>query len=220
MKNILITLYLASLSAAAMAQGLPKEKLNQTMARYYEGCLLLREGIEQKNSEKVDEACSCLDECKSHVDRLELARLQLQPVEVEDTVPMKGHVYFNGAYAACVYNQLESQYQDRVEALRGAEAGDEENPCSVCHVALKAKGKVRYALAVGGECQMFTVAEPGGRVALSVACEGSGETKEGEAYEGGGVSYVEWTQPEGSGLAYITLENLSDREISVAVASN
>ncbi len=222
MKKIFFTLCTALLTLNAAAQKMPTENLNETMARFYEGCLYLRAGIEKNSLTRLDKAATLLDESKNNPDRIVLQNIDLKYNNMAaDTISMQGHTYFCGDYARYMYGQRDVVYVDHSHALRSF--GNTVAQVSECYVgqdAVTARGEVAYDMVMGGTCKIFVVAEPGGTLSLSVKDEGNGKTYEGTSYEDGGVAYVEWEQSGESTSAVMTIVNTSDKDISFVIASN
>ncbi len=221
MKKIFLTLCVMVAAITASAQKMPVENLNETMARYYEGCTYLRDGVEKNSLTRLERAAELLDESKDNPGRINLQNIVLEYVAaVADTVSMKDHMYFCGDYAEYLYGEKDTEYVDRSPALRGIPGEEEVSECYVGQDAVKARGKISYNMAMAGNCKIFAVAEPGGGVRISVKDSGNGMVYEGTSYDDGAVSYVEWDQSGESSNAVLTVENTSDRDTSFAIASN
>ncbi len=202
----------------ASAQKMPTENLNETQARYYEGCVLLRDGVINNSKSRLREAMKLLDEDMMNNDRLELKDLDVFfDASKKDTASIGTHMQFTGGYAKHEYEEKRDVHVENVSGLRGVEEGEEA--CYVYQTAVKANGTVECHVLMGGICQMFVMTEPEGEIKLTIRDEGSRNVYEGTAYDNG-VYYVEWVQSDDSPSALITIENKSDKDISFVIASN
>ncbi len=220
MKKLFLIFFLALTFESIWSQNLQKENLNKNMARYYEGCILLREGIINNDQIKLDSAIYFLNESDDESDALELNKLELTNVETLDEVPMQGHVYFNSNYAEHIYKEINEPFIDKVESLRGFPLAEQDDPCNIAHIAIKAQGRVTYELEVEKDCRMFVVTEPGGTVKLFINDDNNNPLTIAQEYLSGAVLYAQWVQPVNSNSVYITLENNSSKDISLVIAMN
>ncbi len=226
MRKLFFILCVSGMSLTAWAQKMPTENLNKTQARFYEGCLLLRDGIITQSESRLGEAIDLLDESMDNEDRIVLKDLSMSFDGVQaDTVPMTNHVYFTSDYAQYLYDKTDTPYIEKASLLRDVKKSE----CFVCQMAVKAHGTVECRARMNDTCQVFVMAEPGGTLKLTVKDEGNGETYEGTPYEEGAVSYVEWKQsenPDTSAKAklqkrtLLRIENTSSNNISFIIASN
>ncbi len=217
MKKLFVTLCLACIAMTMSAQKMPTENLNETQARFYEGCTYLREGALKNSLSTLDEAISLLDESKNNPDRIVLQDLYVELEDAKsDTVSMEGHMYFSGGYAQHLYEQKEEPYIETASSLRSVAKGE----CFVNQNAVRANGTVEYRVKMVDSCNVFVMSESGGKINLTVKDEGNGSVYEGTPYEDGSVSYVEWEQSQQSQDAVLVIENKTDKDISFVIATN
>ncbi|MCD8292901.1 MAG: hypothetical protein LUC23_03970 [Prevotellaceae bacterium] len=205
---------------------MPTENLNKTQARFYEGCLLLRDGAVTQSESRLGEAIDLLDESMDNADRIVLKTLNISFDGVQaDTVSMTNHVYFTSDYAQYLYDKIDTPYIEKASVLRDIQKSD----CAIHQLAVKAHGTVECRASMNDTCQVFVMAEPGGTLKLTVKDDGNGEIYEGTPYEEGAVSYVEWIQspnPDTSKKGgsqkrtLLRIENTSSNDISFIIASN
>lgn len=216
LRKSIILLNLLLILLAGNAQNFPVENLNDNMQRFYKGCMALREGVIRKNVISLDRAIELLDEEPQNVDRIQLYPLLMENIDTVNQVSMKGHMYYSAEYADYFKETMGvGTFNESAEALRSTPTN-----CQIAHRAVKAKSKVRYQVRMAGDCVLYVVAEIGGSIQVS-AKVGEGETIVGEPFENGSVSYLKWTMdsfpPQ---MVTLTVENISDENISFVIASN
>ncbi len=218
MNKLLVILLALAVAISAEAQKLPTEQLNATMARYYEGCQLLRDGVAKNSQSRLSRAAKLLDESEDNADRIVLGNMALRlDNELVDTVSTEGHMQFNGVYAKSQYEQRNDTFVEQASALRG---GGDASECIVYENAIKAHGKLACRTVMSGDCKVFVMAEPGGTVKFTVKGEDGGVICEGAPYEDGTVAYADWMQPANSRKVVLMIENTADKDISFVLASN
>ncbi len=217
MKKLFITLCLACIAMTASAQKMPTENLNETQARFYEGCTYLREGSVKKSASRLKRAATLLDNSENNDNRIVLAELKVTfDDEHADSVSMNGHMYFSEGYATYLSENIGGTYKEKPYSLRAGERGE----CLISQSAIKAHGKIWYHTPMADLCQIYAIAEPGGKIKFSVKDTGNGVVYDGTPYDDGEVSYVEWTQSKLSQDAIIMIENTSDSDFSFVIAVN
>lgn len=207
---------LSFMSILGKAQTLPIDELNKNMQRFYRGCIVLREGIEQKNAIKLDKAIELLDEDPLNPDRIELYSLHLECRDTLNECPMKGHMFYNAEYAEFYKENMGlGTFKEKAESLRGIPSN-----CQIAHRAIKAHGRISYNTKMAGTCQVIVLAEVGGRIKATIQTP-NGEEYTGLPFENGSVSYIKWDMaPFPPGQVILTIENTSNKDLSFVIASN
>ena len=218
-KQNIITILLMALFFICLpgkGQVLPVDELNTDMQRYYKGCMILREGIQQKNAIILDKAIELLDEDPQNPNRIELYDLQIECVDTMNQCSMKDHMYYNADYAEFYKENMGmGVFTEPAESLRNIPKN-----CHIAHRAIKARSKTRYRTKMMGICQIFVLAELGGTINVSVLIPNEGEY-EGQSYENGTVSYAKWNMHSfPAKQVELIIENTSDKDISFVIATN
>lgn len=207
---------LSFMSILGKAQTLPINELNKNMQRFYRGCIVLREGIEQNNAITLDNAIELLDDDPLNPDRIELSNLHLECSDTLNECPMKGHMFYNADYAEFYKENMGlGTFKEDPECLRGIPSN-----CQIAHRAVKAHGRISYNIKMAGPCQIIVLAEVGGTVKANVQFP-NGNKYIGLPFEKGSVSYIKWDMamfpPE---QIVLTIENTSNKDISCVIVSN
>lgn len=207
---------LSFMSILGKAQTMPVDELNKNMQRFYKGCIVLREGIEQKNAITLDKAIELLDADPLNPERIELYSLHLECKDTLNECPMKGHMFYNAEYAEFYKENMGlGTFREKAESLRGIPSN-----CQIAHRAIKAHGRISYNTKMAGFCQVIVIAEVGGTVKATVQIP-DGTEYFGLPFEEGSVSYIKWDMamfpPQ---QVVLTIENTSNKDISFVIASN
>jgi len=201
----------------AQGQALPVDSLggNADMERFYAGCMKIAEAENAADSAVRNSSYAAAMELlnkRSTYSRpgVKLARMR---VEICDSTGLVSTSVKDFAYD---YSYARARYRAVDFAPTGVSRGGLTG-CRVFDMVLAPGARVRCSEKVRGNCVLVAVAQPGGAVALTV--EDNGTTIKGAQYEGGLVSYAHWHTGAEHPVAY-TVENKSDREITVTLMAN
>lgn len=185
----------------------------------YEACKLAQSSMSlgEGSQNEIEEAASLLTS-------LGWAPLILQEVDVKHETSIKNHLVFSPEFLSdvakerSVYKRAKKYAEEQASAQRGGDV-------KLCTKCIKGKGKVVYAMRHrGGSFNVAAVAEVNGLINLSVIVkdEKGNESKpykiSSEEFKGGGSRKLENIKvPKGNSKVYISIENKSKEDKSVAI---
>lgn len=186
-------------------------KLSKEMETFRNICLKLREGMEKKD-------VNLLNDCISAYNELDLADFdRFKSVDASNEIPIKGHLLFTPDYvdSLLLYDMnLAAINVDAPTMLRAA-----PYDCKLTHRALAPYSKGVYSTKGSGERELLVVVENGGTVNLSVNDETNHIQVEDITPQGKESAWVCWKM-ERFGTYIITIENTSDQAVSFVIVAN
>lgn len=212
MREIVLIVIFYLLSIVSYAQS---EEFNKV----YEACLLAQSSMSfgEGSQNEIEEAASLLT-------TLRWAPLILQDVDIKHEASIKNHIVFSPEFLndvakdRSVYKRAKMYAEKQDATQRGGDV-------KLCTKCIKGDGKVVYAMRHrGGGFNVAAVAEVNGLINLSVIVEDT-NGKESQPYkinseEFKGASFRKLENipvPKGNSKIYITVENKSKEDKSVAI---
>ena len=185
----------------------------------YEACLLAQSSMSfgEGSQNEIEEAASLLT-------TLRWAPLVLQDVDIKHEASIKNHIVFSPEFLNDVAKDR-SVYKRAKKYAEKQDATQRGGNVKLCTKCIKGDGKVVYAMRHrGGGFNVAAVAEVNGLINLSVIVEDT-NGKESQPYkinseEFKGASFRKLENipvPKGNSKIYITVENKSKEDKSVAI---
>lgn len=205
---LLIIIYICLFPVTILGQ---EHSLSKEMETFLNVCLKLREGIEKRN-------VNTLNECISAFNELELAEFdRFKSVDNSGEVPIEGHLLFRPDYvdSLLIYDMNLAAIRIDAPTLLRAAPFD----CKLTHRALAPHSKGVYSTKGSGERELLVVAENGGRINLFVSDETNHIQIEDTAPNGKEAAWVSWKMNR-FGTYTITIKNTSDKAISFVIVAN
>jgi hypothetical protein len=212
MKRLILILFSSVFSIVSYAQ-------SEDFNKVYEACKLAQTSMSfvVGSQNEIEEAASLLT-------TLRWAPLILQEVDIKQEASMKNHMVFSPEYLSDVakngkVRKLAKKYaEEQVASQRGGDV-------KLCTKCIKGEGEVVYAMRHrGGSFNVAAVAEVNGLINLSVMVkdEKGNESKpykiNSEEFKGASCRKLENIQiPKGNSKVYITIENKSKEDKSIAI---
>ena len=212
MKRLILILFSSIFSIVSYAQ-------SEDFNKVYEACKLAQTSMSfvVGSQNEIEEAASLLT-------TLRWAPLILQEVDIKHEASMKNHMVFSPEYLSDVakngkVRKLAKKYaEEQVASQRGGDV-------KLCTKCIKGEGEVVYAMRHrGGSFNVAAVAEVNGLINLSVMVkdEKGNESKpykiNSEEFKGASCRKLENIQiPKGNSKVYITIENKSKEDKSIAI---
>lgn len=212
MKKLILILFSSVFSIVSYAQ-------SEDFNKVYEACKLAQTSMSFVfgSQNEIEEAASLLT-------TLRWAPLILQEVDIKHEASMKNHMVFSPEYLSDVakngkVRKLAKKYaEEQVASQRGGDV-------KLCTKCIKGEGEVVYAMRHrGGSFNVAVVAEVNGLINLSVMVkdEKGNESKpykiNSEEFKGASCRKLENIQiPKGNSKVYITIENKSNEDKSIAI---
>ena len=212
MKKLILILFSSVFSIVSYAQ-------SEDFNKVYEACKLAQTSMSFVfgSQNEIEEAASLLT-------TLRWAPLILQEVDIKHEASMKNHMVFSPEYLSDVakngkVRKLAKKYaEEQVASQRGGDV-------KLCTKCIKGEGEVVYAMRHrGGSFNVAVVAEVNGLINLSVMVkdEKGNESKpykiNSEEFKGASCRKLENIQiPKGNSKVYITIENKSKEDKSIAI---
>ena len=185
----------------------------------YEACKLAQTSMSfgTGSQNEIEEAASLLT-------TLEWAPLILQEVDIKHEASIKNHMVFSPEFLndvvkeRSVYKRAKKYAEEQVSSQRGGDV-------KLCTKCIRGEGKVVYAIRHrGGSFNVAAVAEVNGMINLSVIVkdEKGNESKpykiNSEEFKGTSCRKLERIPiPKGNSIVYITIENKSKKDKSIAI---
>lgn len=212
MREIVLIVIFYLLSIVSYAQS---EEFNKV----YEACLLAQSSMSfgEGSQNEIEEAASLLT-------TLRWAPLILQDVDIKHEASIKNHIVFSPEFLNDVAKDR-SVYKRAKKYAEKQDATQRGGDVKLCTKCIKGDGKVVYAMRHrGGGFNVAAVAEVNGLINLSVIVEDT-NGKESQPYkinseEFKGASFRKMENipvPKGNSKIYITVENKSKEDKSVAI---
>ena len=212
MREIVLIVIFYLLSIVSYAQC---EEFNKV----YEACLLAQSSMSfgEGSQNEIEEAASLLT-------TLRWAPLILQDVDIKHEASIKNHIVFSPEFLNDVAKDR-SVYKRAKKYAEKQDATQRGGDVKLCTKCIKGDGKVVYAMRHrGGGFNVAAVAEVNGLINLSVIVEDT-NGKESQPYkinseEFKGASFRKLENipvPNGNSKIYITVENKSKEDKSVAI---
>lgn len=207
---LIVIFYLLSIESYAQC-----EEFNKV----YEACLLAQSSMSfgEGSQNEIEEAASLLT-------TLRWAPLILQDVDIKHEASIKNHIVFSPEFLNDVAKDR-SVYKRAKKYAEKQDATQRGGDVKLCTKCIKGDGKVVYAMRHrGGGFNVAAVAEVNGLINLSVIVEDT-NGKESQPYkinseEFKGASFRKLENipvPKGNSKIYITVENKSKEDKSVAI---
>lgn len=212
MKHLILIVICSVFSIISYAQ-------SDDFNKVYEACKLAQTsmsfGVGSQN--EIEEAANLLT-------TLGWAPLILQEVDIKHEVSIKNHLVFSPEFLSdvakerSVYKRAKKYAEEQVSSQRGGDV-------KLCTKCIREDGKVVYALRHrGGSFNIAAVAEVNGLINLSVVVkdEKGNESKpykiNSDEFKGANFRKLEQIPiPKGNSKVYITIENKSHEDKSVAI---
>lgn len=212
MKRFVLILSCSLLSALSFAQ-------SEEFDEVFEACKLAQSSMssEDGSQNEIEEAAWLLTSLK-------WAPLILQEIDVEHEASVKNHLVFSPEFLSAVAKDRSVIKRARkyAEEQAAAQRGGDVKLCTKC---IKGEGKVTYAMrSRGGSFNVAAVAEVNGLINLSVividekGVESAPYKISSEEFKGAGSRKLENIPvPKGNSKIYISIENKSKTDKSVAI---
>lgn len=212
MKQLVLISFCSLLSIISYAQ-------SEDFHKVYEACKLAQSSMSlgEGSQNEIEEAASLLTS-------LRWAPLILQEVDIKHEASIKNHLVFSPEFLSdvakkrSVYKRAKEYAKEQVATQRGGDV-------KLCTKCIKGEGKVIYAMRHrGGSFNVAAVAEVNGLINLSVIVKDTNgnESKpykiSSEEFKGASFRKLENIQvPKGNSKVYISIENKSKKDRSVAI---
>ena len=212
MKRLVLILFSFVYSMVSYAQ-------SEDFNKVYEACKLAQSSMSfgAGSQNEIEEAASLLT-------TLGWAPLILQEVDIKHEASIKNHLVFSPEFLndvakeRSVYKRAKKYAEEQVASQRGGDV-------KLCTKCIKGEGKVKYALRHrGGSFHVAAVAEVNGLINLSVTVKDEkGNVSKpykinSEEFKGAGFRKLEKVPvPKGNSRVYITIENKSKENKSIAI---
>ena len=212
MKQLVLISFCSLLSIISYAQ-------SEDFHKVYEACKLAQSSMSlgEGSQNEIEEAASLLTS-------LRWAPLILQEVDIKHEASIKNHLVFSPEFLSdvakkrIVYKRDKEYANEQVATQRGGDV-------KLCTKCIKGEGKVIYAMRHrGGSFNVAAVAEVNGLINLSVIVKDTNgnESKpykiSSEEFKGASFRKLENIQvPKGNSKVYISIENKSKKDRSVAI---
>ena len=212
MKRLVLMLFSFVFSMVSYAQ-------SEDFHKVYEACKLAQSSMSlgEGSQNEIEEAASLLTS-------LRWAPLILQEVDIKHEASIKNHLVFSPEFLSdvakkrSVYKRAKEYAKEQVATQRGGDV-------KLCTKCIKGEGKVIYAMRHrGGSFNVAAVAEVNGLINLSVIVKDTNgnESKpykiSSEEFKGASFRKLENIQvPKGNSKVYISIENKSKKDRSVAI---
>lgn len=212
MREIVLIVIFYLLSIVSYAQS---EEFNKV----YEACLLSQSSMSfgEGSQNEIEEAASLLT-------TLRWAPLILQDVDIKHEASIKNHIVFSPEFLNDVAKDR-SVYKRAKKYAEKQDATQRGGDVKLCTKCIKGDGKVVYAMRHrGGGFNVAAVAEVNGLINLSVIVEDTNGKESqpykinSEEFKGASFRKLENIQvPKGNSKIYITVDNKSKEDKSVAI---
>lgn len=212
MRRIVLISFCSLFSIISYAQ-------SEDFHKVYEACKLAQSSMSlgEGSQNEIVEAASLLTS-------LRWAPLILQEVDIKHEASMKNHLVFSPEFLSdvakkrSVYKRAKEYAKEQVATQRGGDV-------KLCTKCIKGEGKVIYAMRHrGGSFNVAAVAEVNGLINLSVIVKDTNgnESKpyktSSEEFKGASFRKLENIPvPKGNSKVYISIENKSKKDRSVAI---
>lgn len=212
MRRIVLISFCSLFSIISYAQ-------SEDFHKVYEACKLAQSSMSlgEGSQNEIVEAASLLTS-------LRWAPLILQEVDIKHEASMKNHLVFSPEFLSdvakkrSVYKRAKEYAKEQIATQRGGDV-------KLCTKCIKGEGKVIYAMRHrGGSFNVAAVAEVNGLINLSVIVKDTNgnESKpyktSSEEFKGASFRKLENIQvPKGNSKVYISIENKSKKDRSVAI---
>lgn len=212
MKRLIIILFSSLFSIVSYAQ-------SEDFNKVYDACKLAQTSMSfgAGSQNEIEEAASLLT-------TLRWAPLILQEVDIKHEASIKNHLVFSPEFLndvvkdRSVYKRAKKYAEEQVATHRGGDV-------KLCTKCIRGKGKVVYAMRHrGGTLNVATVAEVNGFINLSVIVENKNgnESKtykiNSEEFKGASCRKLDKIHiPKGNSKVYISIENRTSEDKSVAI---
>ena len=212
MKQLVLISFCSLLSIISYAQ-------SEDFHKVYEACKLAQSSMSlgEGSQNEIEEAASLLTS-------LRWAPLILQEVDIKQEASIMNHLVFSPEFLSdvakkrSVYKRAKEYAKEQVATQRGGDV-------KLCTKCIKGEGKVIYAMRHrGGSFNVAAVAEVNGLINLSVIVKDTNgnESKpykiSSEEFKGASFRKLENIQvPKGNSKVYISIENKSKKDRSVAI---
>lgn len=203
----LITILISSL--------LPTNSISQNLSSKLESfknvCIDTRKAIKDIDAQTVNS-------CKKTFSKLEkdIRELTLKPVSSDKEIPLTGHIVFHSSFLdSLLLNDFRFALVDF--DLHNINRG--ESDIYVSHKVLPAGKTISYKYVGMGEMELLIVAE--NETDIQIQINSNGETHSNQSTDTKGLVEFIWTLPtDDSYDVVISITNLSDQDVSCAIASN
>lgn len=212
MRRIVLISFCSLFSIISYAQ-------SEDFHKVYEACKLAQSSMSlgEGSQNEIVEAASLLTS-------LRWAPLILQEFDIKHEASMKNHLVFSPEFLSdvakkrSVYKRAKEYAKEQIATQRGGDV-------KLCTKCIKGEGKVIYAMRHrGGSFNVAAVAEVNGLINLSVIVKDTNgnESKpyktSSEEFKGASFRKLENIQvPKGNSKVYISIENKSKKDRSVAI---
>ncbi len=212
MKQLVLISFCSLLSIISYAQ-------SEDFHKVYEACRLAQSSMSlgEGSQNEIEEAASLLTS-------LRWAPLILQEVDIKHEASIKNHLVFSPEFLSdvakkrSVYKRAKKYANEQIATQRGGNV-------KLCTKCIKGEGRVVYAMRHrGGSFNIAAVAEVNGLINLSVIVKDTNgnESKpykiSSEEFKGASFRKLENIQvPKGNSKVYISIDNKSKKDRSVAI---
>lgn len=216
--SLMSILFLHIFAGISVAQ---ESVLSKQMAIYRDFCLKVREGVELKDVQILKE---CIAEWNGDASTVTFQGQTVQLTDFDrfyvmddsDETTLEGHLLYRPEFvdSLIVYDiNLANHYIEKPLTMRTS------YDCKFVHRALAPRGKGVYSSKGSGNRELLVVAENGGAVNLYVSDERNNIQRSDASSQGKTAAWVCW-EMDRFGTYTITIENISDKEISFVIVSN
>ena len=204
------TLLTAALAAITLLPTYAQESnRSPKMTDYAKGCQKMLDGIARKDKYALYEA------------KEDFAKVSMESIDPECKEGSKGEekpdVLFCQEYAdALIKNNFLKTKLDDISIMRNADDSD----ILVFHKAVDAHGVLNYEWEGSGKCELMLVTTHAEKVKVTVTDKTLGKQYIAKPDEKGNMNYVAWDMGDAEGSYSISIENMTDKRVSFAVALN
>lgn len=211
----LLSVFLLTIIATT-AQSNPTNMFSKPMQRFVDGCINLSLGVAEHNELQVGVAADLLDPDIKGETAISIGGWALKAVDDSHATQPAGDFQFTTQYARKwvdtngigPFNELPSNLRKGTN-----------NTCLVYTLSVLPKSTVTMADRQNGVCQVAAVAQPGGKVNMTISY--GDETMKATPLEEGLGAFAVWNMPAyQSKLVHFTIENPTDKTETIILISN
>lgn len=206
-----ITVLILALLTGMHANAQTKQ-LSAPMNAYKDACLKMQEGIAQGfDSDLLLDAIDMFQ-------KVEIIPFDEADYHASDSVTAKNEampkIWYIPEYADKLILTKQLVKLDDISIMRG------DFDIQVLHKGIKPYGKISYISAGCDHCEMLVVSEKDSNIRLTVKDTSKDIEYKGVSGKTRNVSWVVWDMPAEGGEFIFSVENLSDKEVSLVIAVN
>lgn len=214
MKRLQLSLVMLLSVISIVAQNNVFDTLDKPMRRFAEGCVSLSKGVAEKNELLVGMAADMLDPEIKGDNPIKIGKWALKSVDVSNGTTPDGSFCFSSDFARkWVDTNGVGPFEEVPDNLRKGT----DNTCLIYTIGIAPHSAVVMKDRQSGPCQVVAVAQPGGKVNMTVSY--GDESLKATPCEDGLVAVATWNMPT-SRIANFTIENPTDNVATIILICN